>query len=91
MDSSTPENNLICLEKFKNDMLLKLNLNNYKFHWKYLTINQLIYNLNLEIQELEESILENNFENAILECADIANFCMMISDNIKNMEKNSYE
>jgi NTP pyrophosphatase (non-canonical NTP hydrolase) len=76
------EENKNCIKEFNETMLYKLNINNYKEHWSNYTINQLSYYLELELGELQDALLKNNKESIKLECADIANFAMMIYDNI---------
>ena len=83
------------VELLKGSMLRKLRLNAHKIHWKELPIDLLLRLMKGELSELEEAIdtyrtstvksvdsVESILmENILKECADIANFCMMIHDN----------
>jgi len=66
----------------KAPMLEKLRSNGHKPHWRECSINDLIEMMEGEIQELKDELIEMNLEEALRECADIANFAAMIYDNI---------
>lgn len=53
--------------------------------WGHCDINWLIYRCREELIELEEAIKQGDIDNAILECADVGNFAMMIQDNIRDL------
>ena len=74
------------LEWFVKEMVKKLDENNHKGSWKDIPINRLIDLLNWEVEELEDETydIDSNYENIIKECADIANFAMMIAERAKN-------
>ncbi len=69
---------------FHNEMFAKLEENIEKTHWNTSNIRTLIFNLNCEFNELSLAISSRNKDGAIKECADIANFAMMIADKLKN-------
>lgn len=55
--------------------------NDHKFGWKDVPNSQLLSLLKLEIKELEEALLDGCNEDISWECADVANYAMMIADN----------
>lgn len=73
------------LEWFVGEMVKKLDENNHKGAWKDLTFNKLLDMLDDEVSELEDEIYElnPNYDNIIKECADVANFAMMIAERAK--------
>lgn len=64
-------------------MRAKLFENIHKSTWENETYAYLRKRLSDEVDELDRSIKDGDYANARLECADIANFAMMISDNLK--------
>lgn len=74
------------LEWFVTEMETKLDSNNYKGTWKNDSINRLFDMLEDEADELFSEITEINVsnENIIKECADVANFAMMIAERAKS-------
>jgi len=69
-------------------MELILQDNDYKDGWKEVSKNYLWKKLLIEIDELKEALIDYpyhgcNAKEVKKECADIANFAMMIADNIK--------
>lgn len=73
------------LEWFVGEMVEKLDENNHKGTWKDLTFNKLLDLLDDEVSELEDEVseLNPNYENIIKECADVANFAMMVAERAK--------
>lgn len=70
---------------FSKEMEAKLKKYDSKGGWEDLTTVHLLGRIKDELKELEEEF-ENDFIDitaAVRECADIANFCMMIADNLK--------
>ena len=64
-------------------MLGKLRANRHKAHWRILRLLQLLDMLKAEVKELEDAITTNDKISSIKqECADVAIFCAMISDNL---------
>jgi len=53
--------------------------------WENCPIAWLILRCREELIELEEAIEEGDVENAILECADVGNFAMMVQDNLRSI------
>lgn len=73
------------LAEFQLDMANKLHENEYKGGWKHMGETSLLERLKEEMDELEDSIKEDYHKDQIIgECADIANFCMMIADQARN-------
>lgn len=50
--------------------------------WTKCSVEWLIVRAKEELVELEEALAEGDLDNAILECADVANFMAMAQDNI---------
>ncbi len=70
--------------EFQTDMARKLYENRYKGGWSECTLDYLRKRLEQEVGELQDVINTLNKEEIINECADVANFCMMIADNFRN-------
>ena len=79
------------LEWFVTEMEVKLNQNNHKGTWKNDNICDLFLRLKEEVKELEDEFKKLDgdageaFFNMIGECADIANFSMMIAERAYEM------
>lgn len=67
------------------DMLLKLGMNENKGGWRSLDVIALSHELLVEMVELQRELYFGNYREAQLECADIANYAMMIHDNCRMM------
>lgn len=70
------------IQKLTDAMKKKLELNERKGGWSDMTPEMLVSMMAEEFIELCECIRDK--EKAIEECADIANFCMMIVNNLQN-------
>lgn len=68
--------------EFANAMEMKLKQNDWKEHWKYDSLKRLMRKLKAEVTELEDALVLG-IDNPELECIDIANYAMMIYDNLK--------
>ena len=75
-------------DSLSKSMLLKLEENSHKPHWLDESLSDLVKMLDLEVEELKESLINQNDENSMLECADIANFCMFIHSKIERIIEN---
>lgn len=84
------------IEWFASEMEKKLKENDYKGGWKKCHIWWLVNKLKDEVKELEDTIekafeekdeLTEISEDVISECADIANYSMMIADNISALRQ----
>ncbi len=54
--------------------------------WQKCDVMWLLSRLKEEVEELEEALeSKNSLEEAPDECADVANFAMMISDNLTSL------
>jgi NTP pyrophosphatase (non-canonical NTP hydrolase) len=62
----------------------KLHKNLHKGGWRTEDYRYLLSRLKEETDELENALNEQNFENAIKECADVAAFTIFINDRIIN-------
>lgn len=62
----------------------KLSANDHKSGWEGMSYKMLINRMRQEIKELERAIkLKLPAKEIQYECADVANFAMMIADNIE--------
>jgi NTP pyrophosphatase (non-canonical NTP hydrolase) len=68
---------------FATEMERKLRANDGKGGWNECSANWLMDRLNEERKELINACSSGNRRRIINECADVANFAMMISDNVK--------
>jgi NTP pyrophosphatase (non-canonical NTP hydrolase) len=69
------------VDEFAGVMLDKLRENRHKAHWKHVDRQWLMDRMMDEIYELNEAIADDDPLSISLECADVANFAMMIADN----------
>jgi glutathionyl-hydroquinone reductase len=65
---------------FSKQMERKLKKNDHKGGWRNCELQYLSMRLTQERKELTEAIASKDFQKIIDECADIANFAMMIAD-----------
>jgi hypothetical protein len=79
------------LNNFKGIMQLKLMENAHKGTWDTCTYQYLRDRLSEELKEVDEKISEGDYLDAREELADVANFCMMISDNISYGRFGNYD
>lgn len=77
-----PDNKII--SDFNKDMMEKLVKNQHKAHWNTMSKSQILRRIMDETEELAEAIILGDKKEIIRECADIANFCLFMVDNIKN-------
>lgn len=66
---------------FAEGMLYKLKKNSHKAHWETVSCDYLFDRLKEEVQELADA-RSGTVEQIIDECYDVANFAMMIADNL---------
>jgi len=75
------------LARFQLDMARKLEMNSHKNHWSESTVRWLRNRLRQEIVELGKALDDRTpgtrIDNVVSECADVANFAMMIADNVR--------
>lgn len=69
---------------FAREMEKRLEANDHKTGWGSCSLQYLSMRLTQERRELERAIKNKDIKNVIEECADIANFAMMIADNVGN-------
>ena len=77
-------NDFDAVNRFCAKMLQKLRENSFKRHWDDMPIDDLLNRLKEEMAELEEAIKAKDLDNIPAECADVSNFCMMISEKVRN-------
>jgi NTP pyrophosphatase (non-canonical NTP hydrolase) len=77
-------------QKFIKAMQQKLDENDHKPGWKDEDPQELLYLLTEEVEELRHAILFQGADDIVRECADVANFAMMIADVILP-SKNQHE
>lgn len=65
---------------FTDVMQHKLDMNDAKGGWENETPKDLLMCLLVECTELAEAIRDDDIDNVVWECADVANFAMMIAD-----------
>lgn len=65
--------------EFSKQMENKLKKNDYKGGWSNLSAEYLLMLLKKEVSELEAAIQSQSDTDIISECADVANFAMMIA------------
>ncbi len=73
---------------FAVQMEKKLRENDHKKHWSECSVDYLYDRMDQEVVELDRALLEvertgNGKEEVIFEAADVANFAMMIADNMR--------
>ena len=62
-------------------MKSKIDRDKHKGSWENIAIADLFDMLKVEVKELENALKSEPKENIIKECADVANFAMMIAGN----------
>ena len=80
----------ISLLKFVKIQEIILRKNDYKGGWKYMSLKQLRQRLKQEVNELSKAIdkiTKHTAPDIKSECADVANFAMMISDNFNDLHR----
>lgn len=60
--------------------------NREKDHWGFLTVNELLKMVEIEVKELGLAIYRGRREEIKTECHDIINECLMILDNLNKNE-----
>ena len=64
-------------------MELKLRENDHKGGWEGCDLAYFLLQITVETDELRKSLQDKLLPEAILECADIANYAMMLASNCK--------
>jgi NTP pyrophosphatase (non-canonical NTP hydrolase) len=64
-------------------MILKLEKNRHKKHWSTVDAEYLFNRLLQEVEELRDALAGTDGD-IVSECCDVANFAMMIADNLNN-------
>lgn len=68
------------IKQFTDAMQYKLRVNAHKGKWEGLSAFHAIRLLEREVEELHRAIASGNSVDVMMECADIANFAMMITN-----------
>lgn len=74
---------------FAGRMAVKLLNNRHKAHWSEADTGYLLDRLVQEVMELRQAIDMETAEDVINECADVANFAMMIADNANHFNSSN--
>ena len=69
------------LKLLTKEMKSKIDRDEQKGTWENVPIGRLLEMLKVEVKELENALLSEPKDNIIKECADVANFAMMIAGN----------
>lgn len=78
------------MERFTRIQEIILRKNDHKSHWKNYSLKWLLRRLKTEVRELERAInkiTKDTGPDVDSECADVANFAMMISDNFNQLHR----
>ena len=67
------------LKLLTKEMKSKIDRDSHKGSWENIPIADLFDMLKVEVKELENALLSEPKDNIIKECADVANFAMMIA------------
>ena len=65
--------------------------NRAKGGWDHCNIGWLITRMDEELHELKNAVDVRNWKEAITECADVANFAMMVAERIQAVHKDDIE
>jgi len=68
------------VQKFAEEMERKLKLNDHKGGWMGMSQDEIIQDIREENIELSMAIANNDVKNILEECADIANYLMMLAE-----------
>ncbi|MGW8286399.1 MAG: hypothetical protein ACWGPR_11845 [Candidatus Deferrimicrobiaceae bacterium] len=74
------------VERLASLMRHKLDANMHKAHWSTVDNKWLLERLRQEWHELEEALIAGDRVAILSECADVANFAMMIADNVASSD-----
>ena len=73
----------ISLKLFTKEMHKELIANEFKGGWSDECLSDLYASLGNEVSELQVALIDDDEAEIISECADIANFAMMIAENAR--------
>lgn len=68
------------IKDFATIMETKMLLNEHKGGHERLKVEELMKLLHQEVRELKAAIDDKDYKNVIMECADVANYAMMLAD-----------
>jgi hypothetical protein len=71
------------LKSFVGWMRRKLEANQHKTDWRDMRRDQLLGCIKAELRELELALGQKHAPSIVEECADVANFAMMLADNVQ--------
>lgn len=72
------------LREFADEMEKKLAQNDHKSSWLALPVEALLRKLEIELEELKVAVQFESPEDAQRECADVANFALMLWDRLRS-------
>lgn len=78
---STESEEKQAVHRFTKTMNNKLRKNCSKRHWRTLSNTGALFYLEKEVDELRRALMNGDLNNIMEECADVANFAMMLHDN----------
>lgn len=65
-------------------MLHKFSIHAAKGPWDAVSIGELVHGLDEEVAELKAALVGGRYPEILDECADVANYCLMIADHEAN-------
>lgn len=72
------------IDRLREIQLIKFEMNEHKGEWKEVDARKLFALLCLEVNELKMAIdYDGKVEEIVRECADVANFAVMIADVVR--------
>lgn len=80
---SSEQEEIIAIDRFREDMLRKLRANCHKPHWRTADFASLYTLLCRKVMELAAAHKAADTMAIINEAADVANFAMMMADNVR--------
>jgi len=67
------------VKRFVDAMMYKLRVNSHKGRWELVDVNIALTGLKKEVNELQEAATMGNMVEVLLECADVANYAMILA------------
>lgn len=80
------EKRLDTLKWFAGEMLAKQEANMHKGdNWEEVGLGRLFRNLRIETEELAGALMAQDLAEVVRECADVANYCLMLADTARGL------
>ena len=83
---STPQEELLLVDRMADNMRMKLAANRERPHWNKSRQWYLLRRLREEVDELSYALNHGEGEDAWSEAADVANFAAMLADNHQSLD-----